>query len=70
MPHEYVRAVTAKLLTLFRPASGELRAKGVNSSANAILHPFLTLWQHLLDPNHAPSEQDRFRAWVAGSSAH
>jgi DDE superfamily endonuclease len=41
MPHEYVRAGTAKLLTLFRPATGELHAKGVVSSANAILHPWL-----------------------------
>jgi hypothetical protein len=27
-PHEYVRNGTAKLLTLFRPATGEMRAKG------------------------------------------
>lgn len=40
-PHEYVRGNTAKLLTLFHPATGELRAKGVTSSANAILHPWL-----------------------------
>jgi hypothetical protein len=41
MGHEYVRAGTAKLLTLFRPATGELHAKGVTSSANVILHPWL-----------------------------
>lgn len=41
MPHEYIRAGTAKLLTLFRPASGELHAKGVTSSTNAVLHPWL-----------------------------
>ncbi len=40
-PHEYVRGNTAKLLTLFHPATGMLRAKGVTSSANAILHPWL-----------------------------
>lgn len=40
-PHEYVRGNTAKLLTLFHPATGELRAKGVTSSANVILHPWL-----------------------------
>lgn len=28
--HEYVRNGTAKLLTLFCPSSGEIRAKGVN----------------------------------------
>jgi len=40
-PHEYVRGETAKLLTLFHPGTGELRAKGVTSSANAVLHPWL-----------------------------
>jgi hypothetical protein len=40
-PHEYVRGGTAKLLTLFRPATGEVRAKGVPRAPNAILHPWL-----------------------------
>ena len=40
-PHEYERGGTAKLLTLFRPATGTLRAKGVVSVTNAILHPWL-----------------------------
>jgi hypothetical protein len=40
-PHEYVRGGTAKLLTLFRPARGEVRAKGVTSAPNAVLHPCL-----------------------------
>jgi hypothetical protein len=40
-PHEYLRVGTAKLLTLFRPATGEIRAKGVTSTANAMLHPWL-----------------------------
>jgi hypothetical protein len=40
-PHEYVRNGTAKLLTLFRPATGEVRAKGVTSAPNAVLHPWL-----------------------------
>jgi hypothetical protein len=37
-PHEYERGGTAKLLTLFRPATGALRAKGVLSAPNAVLH--------------------------------
>jgi DDE superfamily endonuclease len=41
LPHEYVRGGTAKLLTLFRPATGELRAKGVTNATNATLHPWL-----------------------------
>ncbi len=40
-PHEYVRGGTAKLLTLFRPATGEVRATGVTQAPNAILHPWL-----------------------------
>jgi DDE superfamily endonuclease len=40
-PHEYERAGTAKLLTLFHPASGTARVKGVTSCTNAVLHPWL-----------------------------
>lgn len=40
-PHEYVRNGTAKILTLFHPASGKVCVKGVTSSANIILHPWL-----------------------------
>jgi hypothetical protein len=40
-PHEYVRGGTAKLLTLFRPATGEVRGKGVTNAPNAVLHPWL-----------------------------
>jgi transposase len=40
-PHEYERGGTAKLLTLFRPSTGHVRAKGVTSATNAVLHPWL-----------------------------
>jgi DDE superfamily endonuclease len=40
-PHEYVRGGTAKLLTLFRPATGAVRAKGVTTAPNTVLHPWL-----------------------------
>jgi hypothetical protein len=40
-PHEYERNGTAKLLTLFRPATGMARAKGVTTAANTVLHPWL-----------------------------
>ena len=40
-PHEYVRGGTAKLLTLFRPATGEVRAGPVPAAPNAVLHPWL-----------------------------
>jgi hypothetical protein len=41
LPHEYVRAGTAKQLTLFHPATGEVRVKGVRRCPNAVLHPWL-----------------------------
>jgi hypothetical protein len=40
-PHESVRGGTAKVLTLFRPATGEVRAKGVTSAPNTVRHPWL-----------------------------
>jgi len=40
-PHEYVRGGTAKLLTLFRPATGQVRAKEVTRATNAVLQPWL-----------------------------
>lgn len=36
-----MRGGTAKLLTLLRPATGEVRAKGVTNAPNAVLHPWL-----------------------------
>jgi hypothetical protein len=40
-PHESVRGGTAKRLTRFRPATGEVRAKPVAQAPNAMLHPWL-----------------------------
>ncbi len=40
-PHEYQRNGTAKLLTLFHPADGQVRVKGVTRTTNAVLHPWL-----------------------------
>src|SRR5712691_143154 len=40
-PHEYVRHGTAKLLTLFHPATGTVRVKGVRRCPNAVLHAWL-----------------------------
>ena len=43
-PHEYVRGGTAKLLTLFRPATpatGEVRAQPVERAPTAVRHPWL-----------------------------
>ena len=40
-PHEYIRGGTAKPLTLFHPATGAVRAKGVPNAPNTVLHPWL-----------------------------
>src|SRR5262245_25369046 len=40
-PHEYPRNGTAKMLTLFHPASGHVRVKGVRSATNPVLHGWL-----------------------------
>jgi hypothetical protein len=40
-PHEYLRLGTVKLLTLFRPATGQVRVKGVRSCPNTVLHAWL-----------------------------
>lgn len=40
-PHEYLRSGTAKLLTLFQPATGKVRVKDVTSTKNVVLHPWL-----------------------------
>ncbi len=36
-PHEYIRRGTAKLLTLFHPATGEVRVKGARRRTNVAL---------------------------------
>jgi hypothetical protein len=40
-PHEYPRNGTAKLLTLFHPATGQVRVKGVTCTTNVVLHGWL-----------------------------
>jgi hypothetical protein len=44
-PHEYLRDGTTKLLTLFRPATGEMRATPTVQTTNAVLHPYCRLWR-------------------------
>lgn len=67
-PHEYVRGGTAKLLTLFHPADGELRVKGVRSSANSVLHPWLkealtAILAGLPEPEMALSAEENRQLW-------
>jgi transposase len=72
-PHEYQRAGTAKLLTLFHPASGQVRVKGVTRCTNAVLHPWLqaeltAILAALPAPSLRPpaDEHALWAAWQAG----
>src|SRR5215203_3597512 len=40
-PHEYIRGGTTKILTLFHPASGQVRLSSAARCTNAVLHPWL-----------------------------
>lgn len=40
-PHEYIRNGTAKVLTLFHPASGHVRVEGATTCPNEVLHSWL-----------------------------
>jgi hypothetical protein len=66
-PHEHIRHGTAKLLTLFHPASGRVRVKGVTRAANEVLHPWLeaevaAIVATLPEPP-AQTEAERRAAW-------
>lgn len=76
-PHEYVREGTAKQLTLFHPATGEVRVKGVHQATNAILHPWLkeeldAILAKLPEPTEtlSPEEnRERWERWQADLTA-
>ena len=61
-----MRGGTAKLLTLFRPATGEVRGKGVRSAPNVVLHPWL---QELLTAMLAQIEKEHPRAALPPEAA-
>lgn len=72
-PHQYIRNGTAKLLTLFHPATGHVRVKGVTSSANVVLHPWLkeevsAILQTLPEAPIIDAETNRqlWQIWQAG----
>ncbi len=72
-PHEWVRGGTVKLLTLFRPATGQLWAEPVEHTRNVVLHPWLRKeLTEILDALPAPPELDAettraaWAVWQAG----
>lgn len=69
-PHEYVRGGTAKLMTLFHPADGQVRVKGVESCPNPVLHGWLkaqleAVMARMPQPEVVLSPEENRRAWGA-----
>lgn len=66
-PHEHLRHGTAKMLTLFHPATGQVRVKGVTSTPNVVLHAWLeaelTAILASLPPAPVLDEADHWAAW-------
>lgn len=67
-PHEYIRHGTAKVMTLFHPADGQARVKGVTTCPNEVLHGWLkeepSSILAALPPVSAPSDAMTLRsAW-------
>jgi hypothetical protein len=68
-PHQHIRNGTAKLLTLFHPATGRVRVKGVRSCPNAVLHPWIEeqleaiLKDLPLPREHVVSPQENRASW-------
>lgn len=55
--HEHIRGGTVKLLTLFRPATGQVWAEPVEHTPNLVLHPWLREeLKAILDALPAPAE--------------
>jgi transposase len=77
-PHEYMRNGTAKLLTLFHPADGELRTKGVTSCTNVVLHGWLkqelsAILATLPEPATKPppaAGKEIWATWTAGLTGY
>ena len=69
-PHEYLRDGTAKLLTLFHPASGRVRVEGVTSCPNTVLHGWLrrelAAVLAAMPPAAGPSPRGDWERWQEG----
>jgi hypothetical protein len=71
--HEYTRGGTAKLLTLFCPSTGEVRARGVTTCPNTILHSWFRIELTEVIARLPPAQltasavtRERWREWQAG----
>ncbi|MEA2639435.1 MAG: hypothetical protein QOF51_829 [Chloroflexota bacterium] len=75
-PHAYVRGGTTKLLTLCRPATGQLWAEPVTHAPNAVLHPWLQreltkilASRPAAEPVDAEATRAAWAVWQAGLNA-
>jgi len=69
-PHEYLRNGTAKLVTLFHPATGEARIRGVTSCTNAVLHSWLkeevsAIVKTLPEPQKPLGAEENRQVWAS-----
>src|SRR3954467_13517648 len=73
-PHEYIRGGTTKILTLFHPASGQVRLQSAACCTNAVLHPWLRERLSAIlaalpvptAPQDAAATQAAWAVWQAG----
>jgi hypothetical protein len=63
LPHEYIRGGTAKLLTLFHPHSGQVRALPVERATNTILHPWLKQELTAILAHSPPPTKEQEQEW-------
>jgi hypothetical protein len=71
LPHEYIREGTAKLMTLFHPASGKVRVKGVPGTPNKVLHAWLQqqledILNRLPPDSGLPADREVWLQWQQG----
>jgi len=71
-PHEYIRNGTAKVLTLFHPADGQVRIEGTTTCPNTVLHPWLkrelaaVLAELPTPPSTADASRAEWERWQVG----
>ncbi len=72
-PHEYVRDGTAKTVTLFHPADGQVLVKGVEHTTNVVIHDWLktqlsSILADLPEPVQRPAPLERllWEQWREG----
>src|SRR3954449_10998274 len=73
-PHEYIRGGTTKILTLFHPASGQVRLQPAARGTNAVLHPWLRerlsgILAALPPPGSSQDPADTQAAWAGWQAA-